>query len=100
LWCGWKAFVHSHLCTCPWLQPNQTPLRDSYFLEKLVGLGANDGVPINSIVQHLFLVMGVWPLIYNALLIPSAKSGNNVPAWPFIVASYGVGGPSKSEMCG
>jgi hypothetical protein len=26
------------------LSPNQTPLRDGYFIEKLVGLGANDGV--------------------------------------------------------
>ncbi|KAI3423805.1 hypothetical protein D9Q98_009642 [Chlorella vulgaris] len=71
--------------------PNQTPLRDSYFLEKLVGLGAADGVPLNTIVQQLFLAMGIWPLVYTALLIPSGKSGNGIPAWPFVTASYAVG---------
>lgn len=30
------------------LSPNQTPLRDSYFLEKLVGLGVEDGVPVST----------------------------------------------------
>ncbi|KAL4426167.1 hypothetical protein ABPG77_007449 [Micractinium sp. CCAP 211/92] len=73
------------------IAPNQTPVRDMYFLEKLVGLGVDDGVAINSIVQHLFLIMGVWPLVYTALLIPSGKSDNGVPAWPFITLSYGVG---------
>lgn len=73
------------------LSINQTPLRDSYFLEKLVGLGENDGVQLNVIVQQLFLLMGVWPLVYTALLIPSGKSDNGVPAWPFITASYAVG---------
>ncbi|EFN59243.1 hypothetical protein CHLNCDRAFT_138236 [Chlorella variabilis] len=71
--------------------PNQTPLRDSYFLEKLVGLGVDDGVQLNIIVQQLFLIMGVWPLVYTALLIPSGKSGNGVPAWPFITLSYVFG---------
>ena len=74
-----------------WLQPNQTPLRDSYFLEKLVGLGVDDGVQLNIIVQQLFLIMGVWPLVYTQLLIPSGKSGNGVPAWPFVTASYAIG---------
>ncbi|KAL4443934.1 hypothetical protein ABPG75_011671 [Micractinium tetrahymenae] len=71
--------------------PNQTPVRDMYFLEKLVGLGVDDGVPVNSIVQHLFLIMRVWPLVYTALLIPSGKSANGVPAWPFVTLSYGIG---------
>ena len=73
------------------MAPNQTPLRDQYFLEKLVGLGADDGVPINAIFTQLFFIMGVWPLIYTALLIPSGKSANGVPAWPFVALSYGVG---------
>lgn len=37
-----------------------------YFLEKLVGLGVDDGVTINSVVQQLFLIMGVWPLVSGA----------------------------------
>lgn len=60
------------------LSPNQTPYRDMYFLEKLSGLGVNDGVQINAVFTQLFFVMGLWPCIYAALLIPSARSGNKV----------------------
>ena len=61
--------------------PNQTPLRDSYFLEKIVGLGQADGVAINAVFTQLFFVMGIWPMIYTALLIPAGKSGNKVRHW-------------------
>ena len=60
------------------LSPNQTPFRDTYFLEKLVGLGANDGVKINTVFTQLFFIMGIWPGVYACLLLPSAKSGNKV----------------------
>lgn len=46
---------------------------------------------LNVVLQQLFLIMGVWPLIYTSLLIPSGKSGNGVPAWPFVTASYALG---------
>ena len=72
------------------LAPNQTPLRDSYFLEKVLGLGI-DNVPLNDVFFSLFMVMGVWPAVYASLLIPSAKSGNGVPAWPFVTASFAAG---------
>lgn len=38
--------------------PNLTPLRDQYFLEKLVNLGENDGVKINQIFTAIFNIMG------------------------------------------
>lgn len=47
-----------------------------YFLEKLTGLGVDDGVQINAVFTQLFFMMGLWPAIYAALLIPSARSGN------------------------
>ncbi|PRW58694.1 hypothetical protein C2E21_3280 [Chlorella sorokiniana] len=84
LWAGLAGYAFL-------VAPNQTPLRDAYFLEKLVGLGVDDGVTLNAIVTNLFLVMGVWPLIYTSLLIPSGKSDNGVPAWPFVTLSYGIG---------
>ena len=40
---------------------------------------------------QLFLIMGVWPIVYTALLIPAGRSANGVPAWPFVTASYAVG---------
>lgn len=83
LWGGLAAYAFL-------LSPNQTPLRDSYFIEKFVGL-ANDEVPLNAVFTQLFYVMGVWPLIYTALLVPAGKSANGVPAWPFFTLSYAVG---------
>ncbi len=35
--------------------------------------------------------MGLWWLIFVALLIPSGRSGNKIPAWPFVTASFGLG---------
>lgn len=60
------------------LSPNQTPYRDMYFIEKLVGLGANDGVKVNTVLANMSFLMGVWPAIFSALLLPSGKSGNKV----------------------
>lgn len=70
--------------------PNQTPARDAYFLEKLVGLGV-DGLPINAVFFALFNLMGVWPAVYAALLTPAGRSGRGVPAWPFATASFAAG---------
>jgi len=83
LWGGLAAYAFL-------LSPNQTPLRDQYFIEKVVGL-TSDAVPLNTVFYNLFFIMGIWPLIYTALLVPAAKSRNGVPAWPFFTLSYGVG---------
>jgi hypothetical protein len=60
------------------LSPNQTPYRDSYFIEKLVGLGVDDGVEVNVIFSQLWNLLGVVPALIWALLSPTAKSGNKV----------------------
>lgn len=73
---AWAAFVgYAFLYS-----PNQTPYRDQYFIEKLVGLGENDGVTINIVFTALFNAMGLWPAMYSALIIPSGKSENGVRA--------------------
>lgn len=70
----------------------QTPLRDSYFLEKLLLQGSDDGVQLNVIFTSVVaLTGGVFPAIYTSLLTPSAKNGNWVPAWPFLLASVFTG---------
>ena len=58
--------------------PSANHCRDIYLIQKLVGLGENDGVQINVVVTQMFYLMGVWPGIYAALLLPSAKSGKKV----------------------
>ncbi|CAL5224193.1 g6835 [Coccomyxa viridis] len=84
LWAGSVGYAF-------FLSPNQTPYRDMYFLMKLTGLGENDGVQVNAVFTAICLMMGVWPCIYSALLIPSARSGNKVPAWPFVSLSFAFG---------
>lgn len=86
MWALWAALIAYTL----FVSPNQTPLRDSYFLEKLI-VDTGDGVTINAVFKSLFFIMGVWPLAYTALLVPAGKSANGVKSWPFLVASYGVG---------
>lgn len=54
--------------------PDQTPLRDMYFIVKLVGLGVDDGVPLNTILSSIFFLMGIYPIIFGSLMIPSARS--------------------------
>ncbi len=60
------------------LSPNQTPYRDSYFVEKLLGQGADDGVTVNVIFSQFWNLLGVLPATFWALIIPSSKSGNKV----------------------
>ncbi|KAK9800341.1 hypothetical protein WJX73_006000 [Symbiochloris irregularis] len=73
------------------LSPNQTPYRDQYFILKQVGLGPDDGFHVNTVWVQLFNAMGLWPAIYASLLIPSGRSGNKVPAWPFVSLSFAFG---------
>lgn len=75
------------------LAPAQTPYRDQYFIEKLVGLRSNDGFAINTILFCEFYIMGLWPVVYASLLLPSArnKKSGGVPVWPFLILSFGIG---------
>jgi hypothetical protein len=51
-----------------------------YFLEKLVGLGVDDGVKLNPVLVSVFLLMGIHPSTFAALMTPSARSANKVRA--------------------
>ena len=53
-----------------------------YFLQKLAGLGEPDGVAINAVFTQLFFIMGIWPALYAALLIPSARSATKAGRAP------------------
>ncbi|MDB9540942.1 DUF2834 domain-containing protein [Anabaenopsis arnoldii] len=45
---------------------------------------------INPLVIALFNLMGIWPVIYSAVLL-SDGTGQKIPAWPFAAASFAVG---------
>ncbi|XP_021724442.1 uncharacterized protein LOC110691795 [Chenopodium quinoa] len=71
------------------LSPNQTPSRDMYFLKKLSNLIGDDGFEMNRILVSLWYIMGLWPIVYSMLLIPSGRSSkSNIPVWPFATLSF------------
>lgn len=71
------------------LTPDQTPSRDMYFLKKLLNLKGDDGFRMNEVLVSLWYIMGLWPLLYSMLLLPTGRSSkNSVPTWPFLVFSF------------
>ncbi|KAI8473704.1 MAG: hypothetical protein J3K34DRAFT_457213 [Monoraphidium minutum] len=83
LWAGLLGYVFV-------LAPNQTPTIDAFVVQKLVGLKQEDPFVVNSVFAALFNAMGLYPLIYAALLIPAARS-SKLPAWPFVATSVFMG---------
>lgn len=65
--------------------PNQP---DTFELIKNLCIGQWQG--INPLVISLFYIMGVWPLIYSAVMFADGR-GQRLPAWLFATASFGVG---------
>ncbi|XP_068644008.1 uncharacterized protein [Aristolochia californica] len=81
LWAGLMYYVFL-------LAPNQTPTQDAYFLQKLLNLKGDDGFHMNEVLVSLWYIMGLWPIIYSMLLIPSGRSSKSkIPVWPFLVLS-------------
>ncbi|XP_020110050.1 uncharacterized protein LOC109725318 [Ananas comosus] len=85
LWAGLMYYVFR-------MAPDQTPYRDMYFLQKLLNLKGDDGFRMNEVLVALWYIMGLWPLVYSMLLIPTGRSSKTkIPVWPFLVLSC-VGG--------
>ncbi|KFK31793.1 hypothetical protein AALP_AA6G159300 [Arabis alpina] len=78
----WGALLYY----CFNLAPDQTPTQDLYFLKKLLNLKGDDGFRMNQILVGLWYMMGLWPLVYGMLLLPTGRS--KTPAWPFVVLSF------------
>ncbi|AEC05824.1 hypothetical protein AtNW77_Chr2g0224871 [Arabidopsis thaliana] len=78
----WGALLYY----CFNLAPDQTPTQDLYFLKKLLNLKGDDGFRMNQILVGLWYIMGLWPLVYAMLLLPTGTS--KTPAWPFVVLSF------------
>lgn len=45
----------------------------------------------NQVYTSVFNIIGIYTFVYQCLLIPGGRSANNIPAWPFVVLSYGLG---------
>lgn len=70
--------------------PNQVPAFDTYLIRKFLFLEVDD-VRINPIFTQIFFAMGVWPVIYSALLVPGQFRRQPPPAWPFCLLSFSFG---------
>ncbi|GAX83453.1 hypothetical protein CEUSTIGMA_g10878.t1 [Chlamydomonas eustigma] len=83
----WAAFA-TYAFT---MSPNQTPYRDEIFIKLLTGISQDSTYQINPVYFSVFNIIGIYTFIYQCLLIPGGRSANNIPAWPFVVVSYGLG---------
>merc|ERR1711937_250025 len=72
--------------------PDAASVTDRALLEGVLNMGVDsEGGAINKIVYSLFFLMGGWSAIYASLLLPTGKSGNKIPAWPFLSLSVFLG---------
>jgi hypothetical protein len=78
----WLGFLTYGFLFAPPDQP------DTWELIKQLSLG--QWQDINPLVIALFNLMGIWPVIYSAVLFIDGR-GQKIPAWPFATASFGVG---------
>jgi hypothetical protein len=81
-WLLWFGFVSYAFLFSPPSQP------DTFDLIKRLSIGEWEG--INPIIIALFNLMGIWPVIYSCLLFPDGR-GQKIKAFPFAIASFGVG---------
>jgi len=82
LWLLWLGFAVYAFGFAPPDQP------DTVDLIKRLATGQIDG--INPLIVALFNIMGVFPVIYAALLLIDGKM-QKVRAYPFVLGSFGVG---------
>ncbi|XP_031400482.1 uncharacterized protein LOC116210620 isoform X3 [Punica granatum] len=83
--CGVRSSIMSSISL-------QTKPRDMYFLLKLSFLKGDDGFKMNEVLVSLWYIMGLWPLVYSMLLLPTGRSSKrSIPVWPFLVLSFAGG---------
>ncbi|MBD0344954.1 MAG: DUF2834 domain-containing protein [Coleofasciculus sp. Co-bin14] len=81
-WLLWVSVVAYAFLLAP---PNQP---DTIELIKNLSTGKWEG--INPLIIALFNIMGIWPMIYSALMFIDGRQ-QKIPAWLFAAASFGVG---------
>ncbi|MEH2007075.1 DUF2834 domain-containing protein [Nostoc sp.] len=78
----WLALITYAFFLAPPEQPG------TFELIKNLSIGQWQG--INPLVIALFNLMGIWPLIYSAVIFIDGR-GQKIPAWLFAIASFAVG---------
>ncbi|KAK7818764.1 hypothetical protein CFP56_041081 [Quercus suber] len=65
------------------------PILHMYLInDKLLNLKGDDGFRMNEVLVSLWYIMGLWPLVYSMLLLPTGRSSKSkIPVWPFLILS-------------
>ena len=79
---GWLGLVGYAVGLAPPDQPDTGDL--------IVRLATGAWADINPAIVALFNLMGLWPLAYAGLALVDGRQ-QKVPAWPFVVGSFGLG---------
>lgn len=79
LWLGFAIYAFG------FAPPNQPDT-----LDLIVRLSSGQWDGINPLLIAEFNIMGIWPMIYGAVLYADGH-GQKLPAWPFAALSFGVG---------
>jgi hypothetical protein len=92
---GWSEMLRRFLLSTLWLAfvvyafgfapPEQA---DTWAL--ITQLSTGQWQDINPAIVALFNLMGIWPMAYACLALIDGQ-GQQVPAWPFVVGSFGLG---------
>ncbi|MBD1911125.1 MULTISPECIES: DUF2834 domain-containing protein [unclassified Leptolyngbya] len=82
-WFVWVGLIVYAFFLAPPDNPSET-----FSLIKRLSTGQWDG--INPLIVSLFNVMGIWPMIYAAVMLFDGR-GQTVKAYPFTIGSFGVG---------
>jgi len=81
-WLLWLGVITYAFLLAP---PNQPET-----LELIKNLSTGKWEGINPLIIALFNIMGIWPMIYGALVFIDGRQ-QKIPAWLFATASFGVG---------
>lgn len=81
-WLVWIGFIIYAFLFAP---PNQPDT-----LELITNLSTGKWQGINPLIVALFNIMGIWPLIYSAVMFIDGR-GQKIPAWIFATPSFAVG---------
>ena len=78
----WLGFIIYAFFLAPPEQPGT--------FELIKNLSSGQWQGVNPLVIALFNLMGIWPLIYSAVVFIDGR-GQKIPAWLFAIASFPVG---------
>ncbi|MBD1809183.1 DUF2834 domain-containing protein [Microcoleus sp. FACHB-SPT15] len=81
-WLLWLGVITYAFLLAPPNQP-ETP-------ELIKNLSTGKWEGINPLIIALFNIMGIWPMIYGALMFIDGRQ-QKIPAWLFATVSFGVG---------